>query len=212
MHDEKNAATHSPESSAEALPPQADQPAAEAGQDEGEKKYQELQDQFVRLAADFDNFRKRHHQDVDAARKSATEQTLQELVPVFDNLERATGSLSESSDPKVLYQSFQLMTKQLLDTLGNLGLKRMETVGKPFDPNFHEAVTQVPTDEHPDQTVVSEMQSGFMLYDRVLRPAMVAVSVSSGAGAAGAEERGEESEENPFQHVASDATFKPESE
>lgn len=157
-------------------PPQDNPPPASAGDNDWEAKYRELNDQFLRLAADFDNFRKRSYQEHESARKMGREMTLQELLPVMDNLERATGSLTENSDPKMLYQSFRLMYKQLMDTFGNLGLKKMTVIGEPFDPKFHEAVTQVETDEHPDQTIVTEMQSGYMLYDHVLRPAMVSVS------------------------------------
>lgn len=175
---------------------------------EWEQKYQDLYDQYVRLAADFDNYRKRFNQEIEATRRYASENTLKELIPALDNLERATGSLSETSEPKLLYQSFRLMNNQIIDALAGVGLKRMETVGKPFDPNFHEAVTQVPSNDHPDQTVVNELQSGFMLQDRVLRPAMVAVSVKTenGAGdtAAGA------GEANPFKNVSEDGNFKPE--
>ena len=157
-------------------PPQDNPPQASAGDNDWEAKYRELNDQFLRLAADFDNFRKRSYQEHESARKMGREMTLQELLPVMDNLERATGSLTENSDPKMLYQSFRLMYKQLMDTFANLGLKKMQVVGEPFDPKFHEAVTQIETDDHPDQTVVTEMQSGYMLYDHVLRPAMVSVS------------------------------------
>lgn len=141
-----------------------------------EAKYKEMNDQFLRLAADFDNFRKRSYQEHESARKVGREQTLQELLPVLDNLERATGSLNETSDPKLLYQSFRLMHNQLMDAFGNLGLKKMQAVGQTFDPKFHEAIAQVDTDEHPDQTVIMVMQSGYLLYDHVVRPAMVSVS------------------------------------
>jgi molecular chaperone GrpE len=180
--------------------------AADATQpaDDWERKYRELNDQYVRLAADFDNFRKRSYQEHESARKYGTESTLREMIPVLDNLDRATASLSESSDPKLLFQSFRLMYNQLLDTFANLGLKKMQPVGQPFDPNFHEAVSQVETDEHPDQTVVNEMQSGYMLYDTVIRPAMVAVSTRPAVAA---------SAENPFKVPGSESTgFSPDKE
>lgn len=154
--------------------------AAEAGSgsspDGWEAKYRDLNDQFLRLAADFDNFRKRSYQEHESARKVGREVTIQELLPVLDNLSRATSSLNESSDPKLLFQSFRLMQNQLLEAFSNLGVKKMQVVGQPFDPKFHEAVQQVDSDEHPDQTVLMEMQSGYLLYDQVLRPAMVSVS------------------------------------
>jgi molecular chaperone GrpE len=171
----------------EALNPDVDMPDASRQEQEASKsdatpadaweaKYRELNDQFLRLAADFENFRKRSYQEHESARNGGREVTIQELLPVLDNLSRATGSLNENSDPKLLFQSFRLMQNQLLEAFGNLGVKKMQVVGQPFDPKFHEAIQQVDSDEHPDQTVLMEMQSGYMLYDQVLRPAMVSVS------------------------------------
>jgi molecular chaperone GrpE len=183
----------------EALEPEIAAAEANKGSapDSWETKYRDLNDQFLRLAADFDNFRKRSYQEHESARKVGREVTIQELLPVLDNLSRATGSLNESSDPKLLFQSFRLMQNQLLEAFGNLGVKKMQVVGQPFDPKFHEAVQQVDSDEHPDQTVLMEMQSGYMLYDQVLRPAMVSVSnrVSSDGQT--------KSSKNPFAQAAS---------
>jgi molecular chaperone GrpE len=186
------------------------QPTATEGQEtadsrQWEEKYQTLHDQYLRLAADFENYRKRQLQEHEAARKYGIENTFRELMPTLDNLERATGSLNENSDPKVLYQSFRLMYNQLLDAFANLGMKKMETVGKPFDPNFHEAVAQVDNADFPDQAVVQEYQSGFMLGDRVLRPAMVVVNSRAGAAPATAE-----TSENPFCQVNNNSGFTPE--
>lgn len=171
-----------------------------------EKKYQDLNDQYVRLAADFENFRKRQLQEHEAARKYGIENTFRELLPTLDNLERATGSLNETSDPKMLYQSFRLMYNQLLETFANLGLKKMETVGKPFDPNFHEAVAQAENPDFPDHAIVQEYQSGFLLQDRVVRPAMVVVNSRPGSAPAA------ETPENPFKTQMNNAAFNPEKE
>ncbi len=138
-------------------------------------KYQLLQDQFTRLAADFDNFRKRAREEQESMVKYGAQKSAMELLPVLDNLDRASASLTENSDAQVLYKSFGLVNKQLLDGLDRLGIRKIDTVGKPFDPNFHEAVNQMPS-EHPEHHVAIEAQSGYMLHDKVIRPAMVVVS------------------------------------
>ena len=89
--------------------------------------------------------------------------------------ERGTGSLNESSDPKLLYQSFRLVYNELMAGLGRMGLKKIDAAGQPFDPNYHEAVSRADSDQ-PEDVVVSVLQPGFMLHDKVLRPAMVQVS------------------------------------
>ncbi|HEY9686825.1 MAG TPA: nucleotide exchange factor GrpE [Coleofasciculaceae cyanobacterium] len=155
--------------------------APESGETEAWKeKYQLLQDQFTRLAADFDNFRKRTREEQEQIARYGAQKTATELLPVFDNLERATASLSENSDPKVLYKSFNLVHKQLMDGLASLGIQKIQAVGQPFDPMFHEAVNRMPSNEFPENTVMYEAQSGYMLHDKVLRPAMVVVSTGVG--------------------------------
>lgn len=139
-------------------------------------KYDELNDQHLRLAADFENFRKRVAQEREALLKYGAENTVQNLLPILDNLKRASNSLSEDSDPKMLYQSFDMLSKQLLDSLTGQGLKVIETTGQLFDPNFHEATNQIETTEHPENTIVHEIQSGFLLHERVIRPALVSVA------------------------------------
>lgn len=181
----------------------ANHTAEDGDTNESQKKYQDLYDQYVRLAADFDNFRKRHNQEMESVRRYSTENTLSELIPVLDNLERALSGLSETSEPKMLYQSIRMMKNQLLDALGGLGMKKMETLGQPFDPNFHEAVSQVETTEFPDQTVANELQSGFMLHDRVLRPAMVAVANNPNG------EVCDPSGDNPFKQAGEKSSFQP---
>jgi molecular chaperone GrpE len=158
-----------------------------------QEQIQSLNNQNLRLAADFDNFRKRTLQEQDNIRKYGAEQTLTQLMPVLDNLERAKQSLSENADPKLLYQSFEMMYKQLTDAFEGLGVKRIDCMGQPFDPNCHEAVTQLPTNDHPEGTVVQEMRSGFMVHDRVVRPSMVAVAVPAEASS-----DAKSADKNPF--------------
>lgn len=178
--------------------------AAEAGQEDWQGKYLALQDQFTRLAADFENYRKRVREEQDNLLKYGAQKTVMELLPVLDNLERATASLNENSDPKVLFKSFSLMQKQLMDGLDGLGIRKLETIGQEFDPQYHEAVNQMASAEFPENTVMYEAQSGYVLHDKVIRPAMVVVSTgnaeeASADGNSGAgEAAGGEARENPF--------------
>jgi molecular chaperone GrpE len=142
-------------------------------------QYQLLQDQFTRLAADFDNYRKRTRDEQESLIKYGAQKSIMELLPVLDNLERATGSLSENSDPKLLYKSFSMMRQQLLDGLDAMGVKKIQAVGQTFDPLLHEAVNQMESAEFPEDTVMHEAQSGYQLHDKVIRPAMVVVSTGS---------------------------------
>jgi molecular chaperone GrpE len=143
-----------------------------------EEKYQSLWDQHLRLAADFDNFRKRFAQERELLRKSGIEATLHALIPALDNLERAQKTLSETADSKLLYQSFRLVSKQLNEGLGSLGMQRINAVGQLFDPNLHEAIARVPSTDHEEHAILDEQQPGYTLDDKVLRPALVVVATA----------------------------------
>jgi len=144
-----------------------------------EQKYAELYDQYVRMAADFDNFRKRNAQEQLSWRKYAAEGTISAMLPVLDNLDRASASLSEQSEPKLLLQSLRMMAMQLMSTLETIGAKRMKTVGEKFDPMQHDAIGQEPASHVAEGTVLSEELAGYLLHDRVIRPASVKVSVKA---------------------------------
>jgi molecular chaperone GrpE len=168
-------------------------------------KYQLLQDQFTRLAADFDNYRKRMREEQESLVRYGAQKSVLELLPVLDNLERATASLSENSDPKVLYKSFSVLHKQLMDALDSLGIKKIQAIGQPFDPQYHEAVNRMPSAEFPENSIAYEAQSGYQLHDRVIRPAMVVVSTGSpdapaapDSQAEGSEAAVAENQSNPF--------------
>jgi len=177
-------------------PPQADMPPETPEMDVPEAaetdKYQELNNQFIRLQADFDNFRKRvETEKLDLLKYGAT-RTLEALLPVIDNLHRGTVSLNEGSDPKLLYQSFNLVSKELLDSLSAQGLKKMDVVGLAFDPFYHEAVSRAASPDHAENVIMQEVKAGYLLHDRVLRPALVIVSDGSTVAPA-------ENADNPFQ-------------
>ena len=146
---------------------------------ECEKLKEELDDlnnKYLRLAADFDNFRKRQAQERESLLKYGAADTLTKILVVLDSFERAKKSLDELDDIQGVREGYEVVFKQLIDVLKKVGLEEIEAVGKEFDPNLHEAIARVPSEEHPDNTVVAIMQTGYKLGDRVLRPALVSVS------------------------------------
>ncbi len=143
-----------------------------------QKKFDALNQQYVRLAADFDNFRKRQEQEKESLLKFGTENALTKLIEVLDNFERANKALENVDDCEKVKESFNLIQKQVFDTLSSLGLEEIKAVGEEFDPNFHEAVMQTPTSEHPEHTVIAELRKGYKMGDKVLRPTMVNVAAA----------------------------------
>lgn len=129
-----------------------------------------------RLQAEFDNFRKRTLKEKEELVKYASERVIGELLPVIDNFERALEAAKNSQDFSALAQGVEMIFRQLGSVLGKEGLTPIEAVGQVFDPNLHEAIMQVDSEEHPANTVVEEVQKGYYLKDKVLRPSMVKVS------------------------------------
>jgi molecular chaperone GrpE len=135
-----------------------------------------LKNQLLRTMADFDNHRKRSVREKQDERRGGKEEILRELLPVFDNLERAAAFSRSASDVKAIADGVSMVLKLFTDTLTRLGGKRVQSVGAPFDPNVHEALQQVEHAEHPAGTVVQEFAPGYLFADRLLRAAMVVVS------------------------------------
>ena len=135
-----------------------------------------VRDQLLRTAADFDNFRKRTRRELDDAHKRGKEELLRELLPVFDNLERAVVHAEQASDAKAVADGVGMVLKQFQDTLGKVGIKRIAAVGSAFDPSLHEAIQQIETSDHPAGTIVAEVQPGYAMGDRLVRPSMVVVA------------------------------------
>jgi molecular chaperone GrpE len=133
-------------------------------------------DQWMRSAADFDNFRKRARRELEDARKGGREELLKELLPVFDNLERGIQSAQRASDPKAVADGFVMVLKQFTDTLARVNITKVPTTGSMFDPQVHEAIQQVETSDHPPGTIVAEVQPGYLNGDRLVRAAMVVVA------------------------------------
>ncbi len=144
-----------------------------------QEKYDTLNNQYLRLAADFDNYRKRQAQEREDLLKYGAENALKKMIEVLDNFERGEKALESVEDCQKVKESFNLVHKQVVETLTKLGLEKIEAQGQEFDPNFHEAVMQVPTNEQPENTIVQEMQKGYKMGDKVLRPALVSVATAS---------------------------------
>ncbi|GIV16328.1 MAG: nucleotide exchange factor GrpE [Armatimonadota bacterium] len=135
----------------------------------------EKHDSLLRTMADFDNFRRRTRQEMEEIRRIALEEFLRSLLRVMDNFERAMQAAEETQSFEKLMEGVQLIYRQLQALLREAGVQPIEAVGKPFDPNFHEAVQRVESPEHPDETVLEEVERGYMIQSRVLRPSRVKV-------------------------------------
>ena len=145
------------------------------------QEHEAVQSQYMRIAADFDNFRKRQARDQDDLRQQLVCSTLTEILPVVDNFERARQQLNpEGEEAQALHRSYQGLYKQLVDVLKQQGVARMEVVGQEFDPTLHEAVLREENQEHAEDIVCEELQRGYHRDGRVLRHAMVKVSMGPG--------------------------------
>lgn len=141
-----------------------------------DNKYDELNNKYLRLAADFDNFRKRTAAEKEELSTYTKVEFLKKLVTVLDTFDRAKEHLKDIEDCKTVKDSYEVACKQLSDTLSKMGLEEIEALGKEFDPNEHEAITQVDTDEYEQNTVAMVVQKGYKLGDKVVRPSLVGVS------------------------------------
>ena len=139
----------------------------------------ELNERIVRLTADFDNFRKRAQREKDEARQFANQGLLEKLLPVLDNFEMALTAVKDA-DPSVR-DGVQMILDQLLGVLKESGVEPGDAMGQPFDPNLHEALSQEETTEVEEGTVVQQVQRGYKLNDRLVRPARVVVAKAPGA-------------------------------
>jgi molecular chaperone GrpE len=144
--------------------------------EEKEKEAKENYDRLLRTAADFENYKKRAAREKEDWTKFANEDLIRAILPFIDNLERAVNHAQKIADTGVLMEGVQLTLQQLLQALNKFGLSSFKSVGKPFDPAMHEAMLVVETDKHEPNQVVEEFQKGYLLNDRLLRPATVSVS------------------------------------
>jgi molecular chaperone GrpE len=146
--------------------------------EEKERELTEHHDRLLRLAADFENYKKRAAREKEDWTKFANEDLLRAILPLIDNLERAVIHAQKVKDTGVLIEGVRLTIRQLLQALNKFGLSAFESVGRPFDPAMHEAMLVVESDQHEPNQVVEEFQKGYFLNDRLLRPATVSVSKS----------------------------------
>ena len=146
---------------------------AEAIREKYEAELAEKENRYLRLQADFENFRRRTRQEKEELGNLVTQNLLKDLLPFLDNFERALAA--ENSDAESLRAGVEMMYKQLVEALKKEGLEYIETKDKPFDPNFHQAVMRVEDAEKEDGTIVAELQKGYMVKGRVIRPSMVQV-------------------------------------
>lgn len=142
-----------------------------------------LKDQLLRTAADYDNFRKRTRKDLDDAERRGREETVRELLPVFDNLERALAAAQTTTDVASIVDGLKMVLRLFEDQAKGLGIARVATVGERFDPAIHDAIQQKETDEHAPGTVIAEVVPGYRLGERLVRPAMVVVARKPAASA-----------------------------
>jgi molecular chaperone GrpE len=144
--------------------------------DEKEKEIREIHDRMLRLAADFENYKKRAAREKEELAKFSNDEVIKSILPFVDNLERAVDHSEKAREVESLVEGAKLTIQQLLQALNKFGLSPIESLGKPFDPTFHEAVMVVATDQHQPNHVVEEFRKGYLLHDRLIRPAAVSVS------------------------------------
>ena len=146
-----------------------------------EKEHQTLKNQYVRIAADFDNFRKRQSRDQDDLKVQLICKSLSAILPIVDNFERARQQLKpESEEAQTLHRSYQGLYKQLVEVLKQQGVAPMRVLGQQFDPNLHEAVLKEPSEKENEDIIIEELQRGYHLDGKVLRHALVKVSMGPG--------------------------------
>lgn len=145
-------------------------------QNELEQKLEETTNRMLRLQADYDNFRRRTQKEKESAAKYRSQSLAEKLIPALDNFERGMMIDAQSDETKNLLQGMEIVYRQLKEALANEGVEPIQSVGQSFDPHLHQAIMQVESDEFESNVVVEEMQKGYMLKDRVIRPAMVKVN------------------------------------
>jgi molecular chaperone GrpE len=159
--------------------PQGDAPAAAPSDRlatlEAEKN--DARERMLRIAAEFDNYKKRVRKEQSESESKARESVIRDMLEVGDNLERAVAA-GEGTDPKALQQGVQLVLRLFGNKLERYDVKPFEAKGQPFDPRLHDAISQIPTADAPPGSVVNEVQKGYKIGDRLLRPAMVSVAMA----------------------------------
>lgn len=136
-------------------------------------------DRFVRVSAEFENYKKRASREMSEFKKYANEMMVRALLPVVDNLERAIESSGDDERANsCVVEGIEMTLKEILKILDHFGIKQVESLGQPFNPEFHEAILREESDEYPENTVIKELQKGYLMHERLIRPAMVVISAA----------------------------------
>ena len=159
-------------------PPADEREALRARAEKAEKERDEYLNLAKQVRAEFENYQKRQQRELAQERRFAHGPIVLSLLSALDNLERALAEANKTGDEGPLAQGVAMIENQVLDILRRHGITRLEALGQPFDPNLHQAVTQQPSADTPPMTVLQVLEQGYMIHDRVLRPASVVVSVS----------------------------------
>jgi len=154
----------------------ADPTSADSQEKQAQEELQIYQDKYIRLSAEFENYKRRAKRDQSDAIRYANESLLKNLLSTLDNLERAIQCGKDAGATGSLLEGVELTHKQFLETVGKLGVRQVSSTGSLFDPNMHQAVAQVESETVEPNMVVEEFQKGYFLHDRILRPAMVTVA------------------------------------
>ena len=153
------------------------EPTVEERAAHAESKYKEMQDRYLRLNAEFDNYKKRMMRENSDRLKYFNMELIKELLPSVDNLERAISHAGdENSDLENMIEGLQMVYKGMQEAFGKFGVSEIESIGKEFDPNCHQAVGMIESQEVPENHVAEECLKGYYLHDRIIRPTMVRVS------------------------------------
>ncbi|MGH9456928.1 MAG: nucleotide exchange factor GrpE [Thermoanaerobaculia bacterium] len=155
--------------------PKSDAPSLARDDDAVREEVEKLRNQYLRSRADFENFRRRAEREKADYFRYALADTLRELLPILDNFERALAAAGDA--PPEFRTGVEMIHKQLADTLQRAGLQTINPLGEPFDPSYHEAIAREESSEAAPNSVIDVMQKGYLLHDRLLRPALVRVAV-----------------------------------
>ena len=150
------------------------EPTMEENLEEAQKQAKDNLDKYIRQLAEFENFRKRSNSEKTAMYSNGVRDTVEKLLPVIDNFERAVEAADDKEDP--MYKGVEMILKQFMEILENLGVKEIPSKGEPFDPNVHSAVMHVDDESCDENIVVEVFQKGYTLGDKVIRPSMVKVA------------------------------------
>jgi len=153
--------------------------------EEFERRTAEAENLYKRMAADFDNYRRRVDREREEFANLGAQRVLETMLPALDDMDRAVQNLSEEMELDKLLEGIRIVTSRIMSCLEQAGIKPLKAVGEQFDPYFHEPVQQVKTSKHPDGSVVDELRKGYTLNNKVVRPALVTVASNPGETEAG---------------------------